>query len=355
MRHLLSGLSLFTVLLAGACAPYVQLAGPRVGDPAFAENNVIMTGDRVPLPVRTWTPPGAPGAVIVALHGFNDYSKSFEEAGEYWASQGIATYAYDQRGFGRGDNRGLWHGGLTLARDAGNVVRLVKSRHPGTPVYIVGESMGGAVAMIAMAEADAPEVDGIVLSAPAVWGRATMNVFERTGLWFFSHVMPWFRVSGGGLGIKPSDNKEMLRALSKDPLVIKETRVDAVHGLVDLMDAAQLAAPRIKAPTLVLYGEKDEIVPPEPTYRMIAKLERLGDGQRVAIYPEGYHMLMRDLQAKVVLADIAAWIADPRGPLPSGADRHALKVLAEREIHPHTPIIDQGALPTIAGPAPQRH
>jgi hypothetical protein len=35
-------------------------------------------------------------------------------------------------------------------------------------------------------------------------------------------------------------------------------------------------------------------------------------------------MLLRDLQARVVLDDIAHWIADPRAPLPSGAEAHAL-------------------------------
>ena len=32
-------------------------------------------------------------------------------------------------------------------------------------------------------------------------------------------------------------------------------------------------------------------------------------------------MLLRDLQAATVLADIAAWIGDPATVLPSGADR----------------------------------
>ena len=49
-------------------------------------------------------------AVILALHGFNDYSNAFEGPGEVWAGHGIATYAYDQRGFGAAPERGLWPG-----------------------------------------------------------------------------------------------------------------------------------------------------------------------------------------------------------------------------------------------------
>ena len=39
-------------------------------------------------------------AVILALHGFNDYSNAFAMPARLWAERGIASYAYDQRGFG---------------------------------------------------------------------------------------------------------------------------------------------------------------------------------------------------------------------------------------------------------------
>ena len=73
--------------------------------------------------------------------------------------------------------------------------------------------------------------------------------------------MPGLTLTGRGLKIKPSDNIAMLRALSRDPLVIKETRVDTIYGLVDLMDAALASAPLLDVPLLVMYGAKDEIVP----------------------------------------------------------------------------------------------
>src|SRR5438270_22554 len=53
----------------------------------------------------------------------------------------------------------------------------------------------------------------------------------------------------------------MLKALMKDPMVIKGARVATIYGLVDLMDTALEAAPRLQMPFPLLYGAHDEIVP----------------------------------------------------------------------------------------------
>ena len=113
-----------------------------------------------------------------------------------------------------------------------------------------------------------------------------------------------------------SDNVEMLRALGRDPLYLRETRIDAVAGLVDLMVKAQAVAPQLRPPMLVLLGARDQIVPPgSPPLRRDARAE----GCTVVTYPEGWHLLLRDHQREVVFADIAAWIEQL--PLPSTLDR----------------------------------
>lgn len=101
----------------------------------------------------------------------------------------------------------------------------------------------------------------------------------------------------------------MLRKLGKDPLVMKETRIEVLYGLSNLMDKAFDSAGRIRASSLILYGEKDEVIPRQPVFDFYKRLpsESLG-GQRMILYENGYHMLLRDLQAEKVLTDIVAWI-----------------------------------------------
>lgn len=310
--------ALLPLLLAACATPHVQPTGAATTTPRLLPH-AIRTADDAHLPLSVWRPAGEPRAVVLGLHGFNDYRRAFEETGEFLAGRGFIVYAYDQRGFGGTAHPGLWFGGQALAQDARTVARLLRDRHPDLPLYLLGESMGGAVALVATADesGDAP-VDGMVLLAPAVWGRSTMPALQRGLLWLTAHTFPSLVLSPRGLNITPTDNQAARTKLREDPLVIKETRTDALWGISVLMDRALATPPPAALPTLVLYGQRDQIIPKGPTCGWLAALPA-SPVHRLAVYPEGWHMLTRDLQAETVLADIAAWLADPAPDLPSGA------------------------------------
>ncbi|WP_428246363.1 alpha/beta fold hydrolase [Ferrovibrio sp.] len=317
-----------------ACAPRLQQPGANPAIPALLENDWRAEDGSI-LPLARWLPP-APRetrAVLLALHGFNDYGNAFAEPAPWWAAEhGIATYAPDQRGFGRTPHTGLWAGGERMRQDLRELTALLRQHHPGLPVFWLGESMGAAVALSALAESGnqpaSNQPDGAILVAPAVWGRATMPLSYRVTLGIMSHTLPWLTLSGRGLGIQASDNIPMLRRLGADPLVIKQTRVDAIHGLVGLMDEALASGPKLKAapPLLLLYGTKDEVIRREPVEHFVAAM---AGHRRIALYDTGWHMLLRDLQAQRVWRDVASWITDRDAPLPSGREAFTLPLFAK--------------------------
>ncbi len=309
-----------SLILLGACAPRFALPGPPIEAPHLTNDAAVMA-DGTALPLRGWPVESDLKAVILALHGFNDYSNFMDEPAAYLGARGIKVYAYDQRGFGAAPLRGRWAGIEAMADDAKTVARLLRARHRDTPFYLLGASMGGSVLMAAATEGTPPEADGLILSGPAVWGRETMPFYQRWALWIGAHTVPWATVSGRGIKRHPSDNIEMLRALARDPLVIKGTRLDTIYGLVGLMDRALNAAAQLDGRVLLLVGANDDIIPPKPTALMLKRLPDVAAAtRRVARYGKGYHMLLRDLQAETVLSDIAAWIENPAGPLPSDAE-----------------------------------
>jgi acylglycerol lipase len=291
-------------------------------------DDAIIARDGTRLPLRRWDAEGVkessrPRAVIVALHGMSDYSKAFDMPGKVWAKLGITTLAYDQRGFGRGDNPEIWVGAEIMRDDLNDAVAATRARYPGVPVFALGESMGGAVVLTALASSASPgadaqilNVDGVILVAPAVWSRGDMPLTYRAALYLAAHLVPGMILSNSAAGrvvtIIPSDNLPMLRALGRDPLFQKRTRTDTLFGLVNLMDEARTAPGSIKnaPPILFLYGANDQIIPSAPTQAVIAAL---GDkAPKISLdvkrYEHGWHMLLRDLEGESVDKDVADWI-----------------------------------------------
>jgi alpha-beta hydrolase superfamily lysophospholipase len=325
------GIIFVTTLLIflSACAPVLIASGEPIHAPQLIDKG-FLTADGEILAVKSWGPKDNKAkAIIIALHGFNDYSNFFKAPGEFLAEQGILSYAFDQRGFGASNHPGVWAGTKTMVGDLKTFARLIKHRHKEIPLYLLGESMGGALIMVATTENPTLQIDGVILSAPAVWSRRTMPWYQRLALWIGARIMPSVTITGEGLNIKPSDNLEMLLALGRDPLVIKKTRVDTIYGLTNLMDTALERAILFFKPALILYGEKDEVIPLKPTHLMLKMLPQIdGKRHRLALYKDGYHMLLRDLNAKAPWRDIDAWITNNDPPFNSGADINAYERLS---------------------------
>jgi alpha-beta hydrolase superfamily lysophospholipase len=210
----------------------------------------------------------------------DDYANAFHLAAPWWAAHGITTYAYDQRGFGRSPRRGVWGGADLMVEDLRTACALVRRRHPRAILAVAGESMGGAVAIAAFASQAPPVADRLLLFSPAVWGWSTQP-------------LPY-----------------------SDPLMLWGSRFDTLYGLVSLMETAWRRIGAVRVPTAYFYGAHDQIIPKRAA---ISAADRLRAPGRTLYYAQGWHLLLRDLQAETVWRDAMAFIRDPAAAPPSGA------------------------------------
>ncbi|QDH72530.1 alpha/beta fold hydrolase [Brevundimonas sp. M20] len=313
-----------TLALAACATPTVQ--PPLTPPPGFTgpavEGQALVMDDGARLPLSRWAPEqGEPWAVIIALHGMNDSRAGFHLAGPWWAQRGIETWAIDQRGFGAAPGRGVWAGEARMTEDLRTTVALARAHHPNAVIAVVGESMGGSVTIAAFGSDRPPAADRIVLLAPGVWGWSAVGPVNASALWIAARTMGSAAVDTPEWAIrqhKASDNMVELYRNGRDPGSVISTRFDAVYGLVSLMETASIRLGSLEQPTLLLYGANDNVIPKSA---MRLALRRAGErpGFRTGYYPEGWHILNRDLQAETMFRDVEAWLRDTAAPLPSGA------------------------------------
>ncbi|MEZ5892774.1 MAG: alpha/beta fold hydrolase [Parvularculaceae bacterium] len=294
--------AVFAAICLAGCVSFPD-APPATVAPSFEEDG-FHSIDGTVLAMQTWAAED-PRAIVVALHGMDDYSHMYEGPASWWARErGVTTYALDQRGFGRSPNFGHWVGEDTMVADLRAAVAAARAKHPGLPVFVVGHSMGSGV--ILAAEAEAPlGADGIVLAAPGVWGGSALPVPYRLAANIAATFAPGKTLTGERAGRQATDNIDALKEIVADPLYIKETRLDAILGVTRVMGSAYGGAKHVRGRILFLMGEKDEII---PLKAMEKTAMRLSGDVTVRRYPEGWHLLFRDLQARVVWRDVADWI-----------------------------------------------
>jgi len=333
-------------LLLSACAPTLRPAGPHIRSAAIESwaapaqpqrpspwalapappppqpagptpTAALIMPDGMALALRAW-PAANPRFVVLALHGFGDHGgNTWVEGAPLLNAGGATVYAYDQRGFGYSAHRGIWPGAPTLVQDAREAARLIAARHPDLPIFLLGESMGGAVAIVA-AQQPGP-IRGVILMAPAVIARGQLPAFAHALLDGATALAPALGVFAGAGGITASDNAAALRRFGADPLTLRVVRLDMMQGLVDLMDEAVAALPGCcTVPVLVLNGGRDQVVPIRIQRRVLRALPER-EGRRIVHYPSGFHLMLRDTIREQVARDLLAWMADPRVPIAAEA------------------------------------
>ena len=300
-RVFLAGVTV--ALIAGAVLRPRDIPRPRRRPPVLAADH-LLTGDGARLPLSSWLPDEPPVAVVLGLHGYGDYRAAFGLAARWLAARRIAVYAYDQRGFGETDRRGYWPGADTLMDDCADAVRVLRDAHPGLPLALLGESMGGSVALAGVGSGRVVGVDRLIVAAPGVRGGVPLRQLHDLALRLGALALPWLVVElrrGGRPWLDPDES----RRLADDPLILRHLSVGTYDGLIELANRATADADRDLPPTLLLYGELDGTIP-----RVAIDDLALGLGDRctLRLYPERHHLLLHESDAEEVFADCLRWL-----------------------------------------------
>ncbi|MCT6837406.1 MAG: lysophospholipase [Bifidobacteriales bacterium] len=272
-------------------------------------------------PIRLYTPPQNKPlrGVILAFHGFGDSRDAWEVMAPPLTQAGFLIVAPDIRGFGAFPTPRTWSNTQRLIADSVTEAQWCHQQWPKQPLYLMGESMGGAIALLTSTALQAPHPAGLILLAPAIMtlGQPWQSLLEGWNL-----ITPQARLTGAHMPGHhiATRNIKALRRMFFDPLTRHGTTVHALRGLTHLMSHATQETPKLHTPTLLIWGDRDQFVPASATHHLI---QRVPQGLlRLDELPHGYHLISREPQ-KRPSRDILSWLEQPGHFLPSGGDSAA--------------------------------
>src|SRR5262249_50548712 len=97
---------------------------------------------------QSWLPEGSAKASVVILHAVSEHAGRCSHVAGRLVRDGYAVYALDHRGHGRSEGKRAFVDRLDrAAADAGTLIGIARSEQPGVRVFLLGHSMGGAIAL----------------------------------------------------------------------------------------------------------------------------------------------------------------------------------------------------------------
>lgn len=256
---------------------------------------------------QTWLPDGVIRAVVVIVHGLGEHSARYRQVAGQLVQSGCAVYALDHRGHGKSQGtRAVIDRFAHAVEDIDQVLELARREQRGKPVFMLGHSMGGALAL-SYSLKHAAKLDGLILSGPAVaidGARPHLRHLSK----FLSVIAP----RAGLFAIPPS-------TVSRDKSVVSDYASDPLnhHGKVPARTLAEIlrfvewlpaAAPGIKLPLLIQHGSKDVLAGLSGSEMLMQTVS--SKDKTLKVYDELFHEIYNELpEDRVrVLTDLKDWI-----------------------------------------------
>jgi len=248
-------------------------------------------------PYRSWIPLNKPSEVLLCVHGLGFSSASYAQFGRVMAGHGFAVYALDVRGFGQWMNR---KGEAEVdfeacLSDVEAALKVLRKTYPGVPIIMVGESMGGAIALAANSRH--PElVDGLISSVPSSDRYAKLSSELIIGAHYLQDANKPVDLTPEVVD-RVTDDPALRAKMESEPLNRMKITPKELKQFEAFMKGNNDAAKLIeKTPVLMMAGFKDRLVKPEGTIELFNDLST--PDKLLLIVGDGEHLLLEENQLK---------------------------------------------------------
>lgn len=246
-----------------------------------------------------------PAAALLIVHGIGEHGERYTRMAAHMNEFDISVMAYDLRGHGRSEGaRGVVLDWAEYREDAGAAAAILADRYPALPLFILGHSLGGTIALDYILETGrSPQ--GAIISAPAL-GKPGISPVLVAIAGMLSAVTPRIAFSTGLDSDAISRIPDECRRYREDPLVHDTACVRLSTELKAAQRRIFASAQAMRAPLLLTYGAADRIAPREPIaefYRSAGSADK-----ELRIFEGAFHEIHNDLVRDEVHALYSQWV-----------------------------------------------
>ena len=243
-------------------------------------------------------------AVLILVHGHGGHSSIFNRMVDYLLECNYAVYGFDLRGNGRSPGqRGYVNSWSEFRQDLKAFINLVKAENPHLPLFLFGQSLGGAIVLdYTLREPD--DIEGLILMSPALGLGISQWLIILSKL--FSAVLPRFSLDTGIDFSACSRDPEVIAASAKDSLRHSKGTTRLATELLKTINWIENHATELQTPILILHGDADRVTLPENSRAFFNRIT-FAD-KEIREYSNGYHELHQDINYREVFADISDWL-----------------------------------------------
>lgn len=253
-----------------------------------------------------WLPTKSVKAVILVVHGMGEHCGRYMNVVNHFVPLGYAVYALDHIGHGKSE------GGRELVRTFDDYTdtleifyNMVTEWQPGKPIFILGHSMGGAIASYYLLDHH-EDFNGAVISAPAVKVGESISAATISMAKLLSKIAPKMGLLALDVNAISRD-PEVVEAYANDPLVFHgKTPARLGAEVLSAMLRITAEADKITLPFIVVQGSEDQLVDPSGA-EMLFDLASSED-KTLKIYDGLYHEVFNEPEHEMVLSDVENWL-----------------------------------------------
>lgn len=248
--------------------------------------------------------------ILICLHGFGLNADSYDAFGQAMAARGYASFAPDIRGFGYWRESGV-HPKLDLnlaVQDVCQIARKLKSEHPEVPLFVLGESMGGAIGLT-VASAEPGSIDGLIAVVPSSERFGHKKASVAVGVRYLLSKDKEFDVSGKVIDRAVSSD-ELKRMWLSDPRNRIHVSPRELLHFQKFMNAAMKRAQDITTmPVLLIQGCRDNLVKPGATVKLYNSLR--SHDKRLLMVGNAEHLIFQKGQFNNQTVEmLTAWLKE---------------------------------------------